>query len=147
MTAAGDAGNNFLMSVFTDEEKVEEFAGGAQKLLAEAKNGDWAISEAGGQAFIEALEQAKQDLTEAAKQLPNLLRSPELGNDPYAREVAGHVLASLDSDDQSLALTFKNFQISLNDMHEAIKIARSNYDAADDESKQSLGPFLKSLES
>jgi len=147
MTAAGDAGNNFLMSVFTEEEKVEEFAGGAQKLLADAKNGSWAISEEGGKQFISALDEALSQLAEVNRDIRFLCRAPTLGNDKYAQQVAQHVLTALDSDDTSMAKSYEEFRRVLENTREALIIATQNFKKTDEEATQKLDPFLKDLES
>ncbi|WP_216215577.1 hypothetical protein [Amycolatopsis aidingensis] len=148
--AEGDAGNSFLQSIIAgadSEAQAKAFAEDAKGMLGEAKAGKWAVSEEMGQAFLSAVDEAEMQVAGVGYRVDHLCRAPKLGTDEYAQQVARHVLNALDSDERSLAPAFKSFQQGLGHLREALDIAKRNYNAADEEANQALGPFLAATES
>jgi bacterioferritin (cytochrome b1) len=145
----GDAGNNFLQSIVglgdnaggMTESEVNAFAEGAKGLRTMAESGGWAISEEGGTHFKKAVEEAQKSISMLTSRVMNLSEMPRLGNDDYARRVSQHMHEALDSDNRSLLPVFREFQQGLDDLREAIDMARKNFDESDAVTAQNLGSF------
>src|SRR5262245_55652549 len=98
--AAGDAGSNYLSSMLSeldplDEGSVKQFNVDAQSVkdLASAGpgGGGFAIEPEAGQKFIDAIDRYLNDVWPAIKgPTRRLIENPELGMSPYALQVAQH---------------------------------------------------------
>lgn len=65
-------------------------------------------------------------------------KEPRLGNDEYAKKVAAHFLAAMDSDDQSLVRVFYAAREMLETLRQAIELAMSKYDASEEAVSKNL---------
>jgi hypothetical protein len=137
----GDSGNNFLQSVMgvgSPGTDVTSFSAGADKLLAAAKGGGFAVNDEGGQAYLNALEEFRQELEAASNDLSLLKRAPQLGNGPYADHVAMFTAEVFDGDDRSLLPVIDKLKQQIDKVNEAFEIAKKNYNQADSEHDQKI---------
>ncbi|MEU0509919.1 hypothetical protein [Amycolatopsis sp. NPDC006125] len=122
-------------------EQAKSFADGAKHMLGEAQAGRWAVDEETGTHLRSAISHAHGQLDALNARIELLRRAPKLGNDAYARQVAEHMRAAMDSDAQSLVPVFKALLEGLDNLQQALEVAMRNYDAADEAATQYLGRF------
>jgi hypothetical protein len=138
----GDSANNYLQSVMgggpnpASLAQVGQFSAGADKLLASAKSGGFAINEEGGQAYLNALEDFRQQLTEVQTDLSALVYGPKLGSGAYADEVSQFVTRVFNGDEQALLPIINQLQQQIDKVNEAFNLAKKNYKQGDHESDQ-----------
>lgn len=143
--ADDSAGGGFIDSitkgVFGGEQQLKSAADTAQHYLDMAKAGEWAIDEETGTHLRSAFAYALQQLEEIKRRTHYLKVAPKVGNDTYAQQVSQHMLASVDSDDQSLLPMFNSLEDSLAKWREAVDTAIQHYNAADEAATKHFGRF------
>ena len=130
-----------VAGIFGGEDKLTAMNADAKRMLADAQAGRWAVDEETGSHLRRAVTQMQDRLMEISRRIYLLQQAPKLGHDQYAKEVAKHFLAAMDSDEQSLVRVFFAAQEMLVSLREAIDIAISRYDASDEAAVQALGAF------
>lgn len=139
-TARGFAGS-IAEGVFGGTEQVKTFADNAQHYLDMAKAGEWAIDEETGTHLRSGFVYALQQLADIRVRTRYLKVAPKVGNDAYARQVSQHMLASVNSDDQSLLPVFSTLEDGLAKWREAVDTAIKHYNAADESATKHFGPL------
>jgi hypothetical protein len=130
-----------LAGVFGGEDNLNAMHAGAKRMLADAKAGHWAVDEETGTHLRRAVRQMQDRMIDISLRIGRLQQAPKFGNDEYAKTAAAHFLAAMDSDDRSLVRVFHAAQEMLTSLGEAIDIAISKYDAADDAATEALKAF------
>lgn len=130
-----------LAGVFGGEENLNAMHADAKRMLADAKAGKWAVDEETGTHLRRAVTQMQDRMREAAVRIDRLQVAPKLGNDAYAKTVAAHFLAAMDSDERSLVRVFLAARDMLDSLRQAIDIAISKYDASDEAAAEALNKF------
>ncbi|GAB3584023.1 hypothetical protein GCM10027445_59610 [Amycolatopsis endophytica] len=110
-------------------------------MLGDAQAGRWAVDEETGIHLRSAIVTMQHRLDQLAPRVGFLKQAPKLGNDEYARTVAEHMRAAMDSDDQSLVPVFEALREGLESLRQALDTAVRNYDAADEAATRHLGQF------
>lgn len=130
-----------LTGAFGDQEQLKAMGDQAQRLLADAKSGGWAVDEETGRHLRNAITQAEDRLSRISLNIERLRRKPKFGNDDYAQKAAIHFQAAMDSDQQSLIPVYETVLSNLKTIREALDIAMSKYDASNDAATRYLGRF------
>ncbi|AXB47581.1 hypothetical protein [Amycolatopsis albispora] len=140
--AAGDAGSNFLDSLFAvdplDDESVKQFSADVQRIkdLASAgpTSGGFALEPEAGQKFIGAVSRYIDEAWPSLRaDVVALRQRPELGSGPYATRVAEHDGSVMDGDDASLIPNLELLEKGLITLREAIQLAIGSYREGDEE--------------
>ncbi|GAB2785322.1 hypothetical protein [Amycolatopsis magusensis] len=149
--AAGDAGSNFLDSLFAfdplDDDAVAKFNQDVGKIkeLASAgpDGGGFAIEPGAGEAFVKAIDNFIDGSWPRLKsEMFDLSLRPGLGNGPYATIVAEHDVSVIDSDEASLMPNLELLENGLMALREAIQTATRSYREGDEE----ISMTFKSIE-
>ena len=130
-----------VANVFGGEQQLNTMNADAKRMLADAQAGNWAVDEETGSHLRRAVAEMENRLGDINPRLYLLKQAPKLGNDPYARQVAAHFLTAMNSDDQSLVRVFEATQELMSTLRQAIEIAVSKYEAADNEVAETLSGF------
>lgn len=130
-----------VANVFGGEQQLNTMNTDAKRMLADAQAGRWAVDEETGTHLRRAVSQMQDQLTDVGRRVYLLKQAPKFGNDEYARMASAHFLQAMDSDDQSLVRVFEAAREMLTTLSQAIEIAISKYDAADDAATQALSKF------
>lgn len=139
----GAVGNpdSIVAGVFGGTEQVKSFADNAKHFLDEAKAGRWAVDEETGAHIRSGIAHSQQVLSEVRQELWTIQQAPMVGNDGYAQKVAQHMLASVNSDEQSLVPVFNMVYDGLDNLRDAVDAAVKNYDSSDEAATKHFAPF------
>ncbi|GLY68769.1 hypothetical protein [Amycolatopsis taiwanensis] len=139
----GDTGSpgSIANSLFGGTGQVKNFADNAKHFLDEAKAGRWAVDEETGTHIRSGIADVQQELSAIRPELRYVQQAPMVGNDSYARKISQHMLASVDSDAQSLIPVFNMLYDGLDSLREAVDTAVKNYNASDEASTKHFAPF------
>ncbi|WP_370947788.1 hypothetical protein AB5J62_09570 [Amycolatopsis sp. cg5] len=142
-TPAGDASGSFLAGIVAEPGPVDAatasvFRSNAEQVKSLAKQGKFAVNEAGGEhakraalAYLDGYRHMQRDLLE-------LKRGPALGSGPYAEQVKQHVIGMIHGDQQSLIPAADDMKAGFEALTEAIDIAMRNYRETESENHQAL---------
>ncbi|MFD4193872.1 hypothetical protein [Amycolatopsis thermoflava] len=130
-----------VANVFGGEQQLNTMNADAKRMLADAQAGRWAVDEETGSHLRRAITEMEDRLGDVNPRIYLLKQAPKLGNDPYAKQVAAHFLTAMDSDDRSLVRVFEAAQELMSTLRQAIDVAISQYNAADDAVVDTLSNF------
>ncbi|WP_431918125.1 hypothetical protein [Amycolatopsis tucumanensis] len=130
-----------VTNVFGGEQQLNTMNTDAKRMLADAQAGRWAVDEETGTHLRRAIEQMKERLDGIRPRIYLLQQAPKFGNDDYAKKASAHFLTAMDSDDQSLVQVFTAAVDLLTTLQQAVEIAISKYQVADDAVSETLSTF------
>lgn len=120
-----------MMNMGAMSAAVAGIAKGASDFAKAASEGSFAISERGGRALLEAIEEMSAWIDSQGGRLTLLQQDPRLGGShgaqtmrPYVQQVA--------SDQQGFITMLQAFRVSLDQAEQGIREAMNNYRSLDD---------------
>ncbi|GHF09643.1 hypothetical protein GCM10017786_48980 [Amycolatopsis deserti] len=130
-----------VANVFGGEQQLNTMTADAKRMLADAQAGRWAVDEETGSHLRRAVSHMQDQLTDVSRRIYLLKQAPKFGNDEYAKMASTHFLHAMNGDDRSLVQVFEAAREMLTTLNQAIEIAISKYDSADEAASQALGKF------
>ncbi|MFD8495010.1 hypothetical protein [Amycolatopsis sp. NPDC059657] len=142
-TPAGDASGSFLAGIVAEPGPVDAatasvFRSNAEQVKSLAKQGKFAVNEAGGEHAKRAAQVYLDGYRHMGRGLGDLRVGPALGTGPYAEQVKQHVIKMVDGDEQSLIPAAEDMKAGFEALIEGIDIAMSNYRETESEHHQAL---------
>lgn len=125
-----------------DSEAVETFNQHAHEVKASAADGGWAISEEGMREYQKVCDAFLDRYEEMIEKAQYLGQRAKLGSSPYAYAVAEFNVTVAASDERSLLPNLQSMKDGYEQLQEALRLARSNYDENDTSMAQSLGRLM-----
>ncbi|SDY15900.1 hypothetical protein SAMN05421504_104703 [Amycolatopsis xylanica] len=147
-TPAGDASGSFLAGIVAEPGPVDAatasvFRSNAEQVKSLAKQGKFAVNEAGGEHAKRAARVYLDGYASMKFGLAQLKEGPALGQGPYAQTVKRHVIGMIDGDQRSLVPAADDMQAGFEALIEAIDIAMRNYretESAHDQALRKINP-------
>lgn len=142
-TPAGDASGSFLAGIVAEPGPVDAatasvFRSNAEQVKSLAKQGKFAVNEAGGEHAKRAARVYLDGYRSMAYGLNELKAGPALGAGPYAMQVKKHVVGMVDGDEKSLIPASDDMRAGFEALMEAIDIAMNNYRETESEHERAL---------
>ena len=147
--AAGDAGSNFLSGLLdgpVDSAAAERVSTGGSHLKSLAENGQFAVNEAGFQAYIKACDFFIDGYDKMIREVRVLTAQAKMGGSEYARAVADFNVKVADGDDQALIPNLIRMRDGVQQAREAMVIARKNYRETEDAHTTTFSELNKGLQ-
>lgn len=147
--AAGDAGSNFLSGLLggnVDSEAARQVSEGGNHLKSLAENGQFAVDEAGFQAYMKACDFFLDGYNAMIVDVRTLSIKAKMGGSEYAKSVAGFNVKVADGDEQSLIPNLIKMRDGIQQAREAMVIARKNYRETEDAHRMTFAELDKGLQ-
>jgi hypothetical protein len=112
--------------------------GSVQNLAGSAASGGWAVSEQGGQALIQAIDNIVKGLDSAEGDLHSINQQPKLGTSPGANVTKPFVHQVASSGQDSFISALDTLKSSLSTARSAINTAMRNYQETDAAQRSAL---------
>jgi hypothetical protein len=141
VTSTGAEGQSPLPELMInplDSEEAHRLKDGAQKFNALAASGGFAVNEAGFQAYNRVCEEFLHGYADIKRNFLYLTTRAQMGSSGYATKVAGYNVTVADGDTSSLIPNLELLKESIEQVQDALKIARNNYRAGDSDHAQTL---------
>ncbi|MFJ7211996.1 hypothetical protein [Amycolatopsis sp. NPDC098790] len=145
----GDAGANFLSGIVdgpVDSEAAKRVSEGGHHLKSLAEGGQFAVNEAGFQAYIKACDFFLDGYNRMILDVRELSAQAKMGGSEYAKAVAAFNVRVADGDEQSLIPNLLRMRDGVQQAREAMVIARKNYRETEDAHSMTFSQLSKGLQ-
>lgn len=141
---SGDAGADVSFGAIApfDSEQVESFNQHAHEIKDSAAEGGWAISDEGMREYQKVCDAFLDRYDEMLNKARALTERVKLGSSPYAHAVAEFNVKVANGDERSLIPNLELMKDGYEQLQEALKIARDNYDENEASTVQRLGKLM-----
>ncbi|MEV6900748.1 hypothetical protein [Amycolatopsis sp. NPDC051372] len=142
--AASTSGANFLDTLAegaTDPAAAKQINAGAQQFMDLAKSGGFAINEAGLKKYLNVCDTFLQGYDEIRFQMEGLATRASMGSSDYAQKVAAFNVKVAVEDKQSLIPNLELLRKGIEQVKQALQIARNNYNETENAHVDALNRF------
>lgn len=129
---AASAAENMIGAVRSISSSMDSFVGAASA-------GGFRVSQAGGQALLDAINQIEDGLNSAKHNLSTIGQTPQLGTSPGANVTKPFVKKVAGGDEQSFVKALDDLMIELDKAKQGITMAMRNYQETEDAQQQAAG--------
>ncbi|WP_410595168.1 hypothetical protein [Amycolatopsis sp. lyj-23] len=147
--AAGDAGANFLSGLLEEpvsSDAAQRVSEGGHHLKSLAESGQFAVNEAGFQAYLKACDFFLDGFGRMLSDVRQLATQAGMGGSEYAKAVAAFNVKVADGDEQSLIPNLIRMRDGVQQAREAMVIARKNYRETEDAHSMTFSQLNKGLQ-
>ena len=145
----GDAGANFLSGIVdgpVDSDAAKRVSEGGHHLKSLAENGQFAVNEAGFQAYIKACDFFLDGYNRMIFDVRTLATRADMGGSEYAKAVADFNVKVADGDEEALIPNLIKMRDGVQQAREAMVIARKNYRETEDAHSMTFAQLNKGLQ-